>query len=265
MGSTSWYHDINDQIDIYLTQADRENEIPKHRAPEVLYYQGGTTLYWLNQPETKYLDIERSQDGGKSWTVVGRNLDPVEHSAANGIGKFVDGGLVDQTTYRYRVTAVFEDGQRVTSKDTNDNLYWIPPNLVKNPGFEDSQTFVSDTWTGWRSYDTAYSSGATTITDEEAHSGKYSLKFDTLNVDYPGYATVTQYFPEAEANLTYRLIVWRKATEAGYFDIKESYNEPHSLGLARMNSGTGSLITRHIRHGNRGCRITKRSASTTSR
>ena len=173
--------------------------------------------------------------------IVPEHLDAVEAVEGNGLGKYVDSTVEDNKTYRYRITGIWADGTRVTSVETNDALYYVPPELVKDGGFE-SGKFAADRNDGWQNmgYLTGFEE-ANYITDENPKTGKYSLKIDTVNNNHNGYATVWQTFPGTEAGKVYQ-VKWSRYIVQGGYDIKNDYNEPATCVLTKKNGGTITAI-----------------------
>ena len=229
---TNWGYDIQDQINTFKGITN-----PGHEVAKPLFYQGGQNVYWIPARNTKAIDIERTKDGGATWQKLATNVDYVKLVLPNGLGKYVDETTVSGETYAYRVTSHFEGGQSTTSIATNEALYYIPPNVVKDGGFE-SGAFHSDEADGFK----AFCEAGWTVTDEEAYEGTYSAKLNSPKCG-GGYCTIRTAI-ETKPATTYNLTCYIKSSWIGdeQYVPRESYNEPCSVCYCDLSQGGATIF-----------------------
>ena len=231
---TYWGYDIQDQINEFKGITNPDNEVAKP-----LYYQGGQGVYWIPARGTKTVDVERTEDGGATWQKLVDDVEYLEMVIGNGLGKFVDTTTVDGKTYAYRIVTNFEDGTSNTSIPTNEELYYIPENIVKDPGFE-SGAFASDETEGWK----AVCSKGWSISDEKAYEGTYSAKLNAPECG-DGYCTIRTAIETAPAttyNLKFHYYGEFVANEQ--YVPKESYNEQCSVSFCDLDSSGKTIFAR---------------------
>ncbi|MBR5524436.1 MAG: carbohydrate binding domain-containing protein, partial [Clostridia bacterium] len=80
--------------------------------PAIFAYQGDGVVTWLRSRQAKIFDLERSVDGGKSWTKLLSNAAAADYVAPRNdeIGYYVDTAVEEGDAAIYRVTARRADG-----------------------------------------------------------------------------------------------------------------------------------------------------------
>lgn len=194
----------------------------------MLYYNGGSYVYWIPPRGAQSFTLQRSSDSGKTWTTIAENINS-DSMISNGLIKYEVTDNSDNTNYMFRVISYNEEGASTVSEPTNEALYYIPKNLTFNSGFETTE-FTEDGINSW-SQQPNYS-----FTDEHAATGKYALKLDTVNVASSGYATCYQIL-EVEPNTVYKLD-FKYLCNQFEFDPRNDYNEPISVTIDNAENNT---------------------------
>ena len=211
---------INDSIAKY------RKFTPEVEAPSLLANKGGKDVYWIPSRSGTLYDVERSDDGGKTWKTVAKDVDADTSSCANGLIKYTDTQVGDGMTYNYRVTVKTEDGKTATSVPNNREAFYVAEDIMLNGSFETGD------YTNWKK-----SSHNGVITDEEASDGKYSLKYDYSDRENTTvYAGVGQE-KDVKMNTTYTCTYDVKCTEAGKF------NEPMYVRVRSLTSNKNMVVS----------------------
>ena len=220
--------DIQDQMNEFkgITSSDLEKST-------LLYYQGGNYLYWIPARGAQYFDIERSSDGGKTWSVAAKNVDYDANSLSNGLMKYEIKDNKDQMNYKFRIISKTEDGQTSVSDPSNEAFFWLPPELISDGGFE-SKAFNSTGVDGWQGGQGVFSFE----TGVEGASGETALKVDTIN-NSASYTSFVQKIDTEPGNI-YKL-TYRYKADSYEYNPKNDYNEPASVAF--INADTGKTIT----------------------
>ena len=111
----------------------------KKDAPSLFYNNESTTTYWIGCRNAESYILERSDNGGK-WKVIAKDIDPVDNSLTNGLVTYNDETLPTTGDYRYRVAAVYEDGEKVYSDAGNVTRCYVPVEKL----LDSNGTYVGD-------------------------------------------------------------------------------------------------------------------------
>lgn len=128
--------------------------------PVLFYNNGSENNYWIGGRDVDYFILERSDDGGE-WKVINDNIEPLDYQVDNGLIKYTDSTIKEGVTYRYRVTSVYNDGEKVTGKAGNEMTKFIPVEYFVDSkgnyagGFEDGDFIGSKE----KAQETGYSDG----------------------------------------------------------------------------------------------------------
>lgn len=221
--AVTFRYDITDQIEEFKGTAGKELE-----KSSLLYYSGGTNVYFIPARGAESYTLERSSDGGKTWQTVAENIDSDAYGLSNGLVKYEVTDNKDQTSYCFRVKSNFEGGKASVSEASNTALYYLPPELVTDSGFE-ANKFVAADEKGWNG-----SAGVFSFTDEEKASGNYSLKVDTVN-NSANYTSLMQAL-STEKGKIYQL-TFKVKCESFTYDPQNDYNEPASFSFVNFDTG----------------------------
>lgn len=221
----SFRYDIADQIKEFRKDTDTSLE-----KPALLYNRGGDYAYWIPARGATGYKLERSLDGGKTWSTVEANIDPDTQTGSheqltNGLIKYKDTGLKKGNKFCYRVTAYNDKGEQAVSNANNSADYFIPENLIGDPGFENGKfitDFETDGYSAWKRVVGQEGSGI--ISDEKASSGKYSLKMDTVNGESSAYGNVATKVKVKKGTVYHLTFKW----------LTEKYVTDTSVGIEHM-------------------------------
>lgn len=210
----SFFDDISsnyESIRSYALQMSYQiNEmIKEHRGdgtslytPTLLYNKGNKDVYWLPGKGVSSFKLERSDDGGQTWQTVADNISIDDCSLTNGLCKYTDESISDGYKYCFRVTSYDGEGNSAVSEPNNAAELYVPQECVLDGGFETTENVpASETSTGW------YGNGFGNISDQEAHSGSYSLGGYTENASAWG---STYQYVKVKPNTAYRITLWYK-------------------------------------------------------
>ena len=177
-----FYYQFNDMKNKYRGV---ENAVDK---PVLLSNRGGSEVYWLPGRTMERFQLDRSDDGGKTWKTVAANLRDGEGCTMlkNGLIKYIDTTVGAGMSYQYRVTA-FNDETGVSSVSVPNNRaeFFVAQNLVKNGDFEETDSFnfpqgtiqTAEADKGW------YTNGRQlgVISTRDAQSGSKCIEIDTTD------------------------------------------------------------------------------------
>lgn len=232
----SFRYDIHDQINEFKGVKDSGLE-----KAALLYNRGGSYAYWIPARGAVSYKLERSLDGGKTWSVAADGIDPDSanekyEQLTNGLIKFHDTELKKGDNFCYRVTAKDENGNTSVSDVCNSADFFVAENLISDPGFESGviSTDSADKAEKWvREVGTADTGS---ITEEEKNSGKYALKIDTVNGKPHGYGNLCTTVKVKKGTI-YKLEFYVKIEEAQRDSTADEY------GYVRLyNAKTGLTI-----------------------
>lgn len=152
--------------------------------PVLLFNNDSENNYWIGGRNVDHFILERSDNGGK-WHVIADNISPFDYQIDNGLIKYTDSTIKEGHTYRYRVTSVYEDGEKVQSVPGNEMKKFTPVECLTDSkgnyigGFEDgallgnaTQGQTTGNSDGWYC---RYGNFAEIRKGSDAHSGEYYL------------------------------------------------------------------------------------------
>ena len=170
--------------------------------PVLLSNAGGNNVYWVGGRTMTRFKLERSLDGGKTWTVISSKLADGENGCkmlTNGLYTYNDSAVGEGDSFNYRVTA-YNDEEGISSVSEPNNVaeYFVPPELVIDGGFESVDSITDypsvskaqlQANTGW-----ARTNGnVAVISSDMAYEGKNSLFVDLPNgIGQSNYAELSQ-------------------------------------------------------------------------
>lgn len=204
------FHNISDAVD----------------KPSLLYNNGGNTLYWLGGRNVDYFILERSDNGGE-WKTVADNISGVDNMISNGLITYTDETLKEGVNYRYRVTAVNQNGKKAISDIGNEFELFIPEESFVDGngnyagGFEQGGLTGSNTWpnsNGWYK-DEDWVPEIGQFIKGDARTGEYSFVVDLKNgigTLQNIYAARINYNLTLKPNTQYRISFWAKNTNIMY-------------------------------------------------
>ena len=160
--------------------------------PVLFCNTGSGTVEWVSSPQASYITLQRSLDGGKTWTTVLDKASPLDYER-NFKGQYIDEEIAQCTTggtVCYRVIAEDDWGDTVTSEPNNVAEILGPPiNAVGdyNPSFEDGL----DKWIEWGTNAATSADGngnywAASIPFENAPDGERVLEIKYVDGEWFG-------------------------------------------------------------------------------
>ena len=160
--------------------------------PVLFCNTGSGTVEWVSSRQAAYISIERSLDGGKTWTTVLDKVSPTDYER-NFKGQYIDEEIANCTTggtVCYRVTAEDDWGEIAVSEPNNVAEILGPPiNLVAdlNPSFENGL----ESWIDWGTNTATSEDGsgnyyAAAVEREDAPDGDYVLEFQYVDGEWFG-------------------------------------------------------------------------------
>ena len=162
--------------------------------PVMLSQSGSGRVCWINSREAETMDLERSYDGGKTWTKIltGVDIAALESPSNAYTGEYVDTAEVGKEVC-YRVTQYGDDRSATSAPSMTATVKEPPKDVMKNGGFENGDL------TNWFADD-----GSIKATAEAARTGDYGLLM-------AGSAWSHCYQDlKLEKNTTYELRCWYK-------------------------------------------------------
>ena len=162
--------------------------------PVLFCNTGSGTVEWISSRQAAYLTLERSLDGGKTWTVVPgmEKVSPMDYER-NFKGSYIDQEIASCTTggtVCYRITAEDDWGEIAVSEPNNVAEILGPPvNTVAdyNPSFEDGLNH----WIEWGTNTATSADGtgnyyAASIPFENAPDGERVLEIQYVDGEWFG-------------------------------------------------------------------------------
>lgn len=227
--------------------------------PALLYNHDSAVNYWVAARGAEYYILERTEDGGKTWTTIADDIDVNAYMLDNGLLSYEDTTREENTVYNYRVTGVDGDGQQSVSDMGNDNSVFIPVNLFvdsqgnPNGGFEQDALLEGNGETmadvlnsdGWYERLTYGNDVGVLLNDPEmARTGNscfYVNLFEGAG-DYgiwseSGTMSCWTYNLELEPNTSYTLNYWYKLIAHGGFSFTVRDPETPTLNLVWTQPG----------------------------
>lgn len=216
-------------IPVVYTITDCKNEyhgITGKDKPVLLYNNGSNNIYWIGGRNVQSFTVERSTNGGK-WEIIAENINVYDNMLDNGLMNYTDSTAEFGKQYRYRIKALFEDGEVMVSEPGNITELYNPPESFLDSsgnyagGFEqggltgNKNAANSDGWynAGWKPVGT-FLKGE----NGEARTGDYCLFVDTTNNFADQYSAQWCYNLQLEPNTTYTFSYWYK-TSGGWFSM----------------------------------------------
>lgn len=238
----------------YAIKYNADNYRAAHRGEEltlttpVLFCNTGSgTVEWISSPQASYITLERSMDGGKTWTTLLNKVDPTAYES-NFKGQYIDEEIANWTeggTVCYRVTAEDDWGDKAVSEPNNVAEILGPAiNLVGelNNSFEDGL----NNWIEWGTNAATSEDGtgkyyAAAVKHESATDGEYVLEFQYLEGEWFG---IHLDGIEVKPNTNY--VVYYDYMIADPVDYMTGYCFIRSLGADGSGSGQGDIYDEHI-------------------
>ncbi len=216
--------------------------------PAFLYVTSPSNLQWLGTRFAESYTVERTEDG-KTWMTLCENITP----STGFIMNYSDPLIEEGKSYRYRVKAILDTGDIMTSEASNvlsapvitcpadKNLFNTL--LDWDPGFEDGKNpwedpdwdfkksephMVNGAKAGWTG--TAETVGLEIVCADDdpknVHSGKYAYKVVDSGID-DGYAAYRNFDFQLDVSKTYTFSIWYRtkdsAPRSGLVSYKPSY------------------------------------------
>ena len=161
-------------------------------APVMFCNTGSGTVEWVSSPQASYISVERSLDGGKTWTTILDKANPADYER-NFKGQYIDETIANWTeggSVCYRVIAEDDWGEIAASEPNNVAEILGPPvNLVEpyNHSFEDGL----NKWIDWGTNSATSADGtgnyyAASVKHETAPDGEYVLEFKYVDGEWFG-------------------------------------------------------------------------------
>lgn len=228
--STDRYDQLRDfVVNMAYSITDLKNE---HRGtsdakdvPVLFYNNGSRDVYWLGGRNVDHFILERRDNGG-AWKVISDAIAVSDGMIDNGLIKYTDETLMTEVEYEYRVTAVFESGEKTVSSIGNRFALFIPEEEFVDSngnyagGFEQGALTGSNVWpnsNGWyKEFDWMPELGV--FKKGDARTGDYSFFVDVANgVGVPGeYSARWRYNLTLKPDTQYTLSMWSKNSNVMY-------------------------------------------------
>lgn len=227
--------------------------------PALLYNHDSAVNYWVAARGAEYYILERTEDGGKTWTTIADDIDVNAYMLDNGLLSYEDTTREENKVYNYRVTGVNGDGQQSVSDMGNDNSVFIPINLFVDAQGNYGGSFEQDTLlegNGDTMADVANSSGwferltygndvGVLLDDPEmARTGDHCFYVNLFEDagDYGIWSDATTmscwtYNLELQPNTTYTLTYWYKLIAHGGFSFTVRDPEAPTVNLVWTQPG----------------------------
>ena len=168
--------------------AHRGEEITLNK-PVLFCNTGSGTVEWISSPQAAFLTLQRSKDGGKTWTTILDKASPLDYER-NFKGQYIDQEIANATpggTVCYRIIAEDDWGETVISEPNNVAEILGPAiNLVEpyNHSFENGL----ESWVDWGTNAATAENGigdyhAAAIPFENAPDGKHVLEIKYTDKD----------------------------------------------------------------------------------
>lgn len=177
-------------------------------ASTLLANKGSSDVYWIVGRGTTHSDLLRSDDGGKTWKTVAKDIDHDTASIDNGFVKYTDTGVSAGMNFCYKVVSYDDEGNSATSKPNNCEDFFEAKDIMVNGGFEDELN-------GWENN----SNRGGVLTTEDAASGTYALKIDKesgeIGTNYGATSIDVPVEPKKQYLLTFKYKVTKAAAGDG--------------------------------------------------
>ena len=242
----------------FTIKYNADNYRAEHRGEEIILDKpvlfcntGSGRVEWVASRQAESLTIERSYDGGKTWTVIAENLAPADYEK-NFKGTYIDEEVANCTTggtVCYRVTADDGWGEKAVSEPNNVAEIVGPPiNVFKdlNCSFETGD--LTD-WLDWGTNTATSADGsgnyfAQVVEMEDATNGKYVLEFQYVDGEWFGiHIDGIDVKPNTNYVISYdyKIADPEKDYMTGYFFIRGFVGDGSGDG-----SGSGSYCDDHL-------------------
>ena len=106
------YHFIQDY------RAEYRGEELVMDTPAMFYNAGDGKVVWIGARQATYMDLLRSDDGGKTWKKLLDNVNIMNYQDDNGKGEYID-TTAPKSGYMYKVVVRDDDGNEAESAPTN--------------------------------------------------------------------------------------------------------------------------------------------------
>ena len=191
----------------------------------LLYNNGSKDLYWLGGRNVDHFILERRDNGG-AWKVINDSISVSDNMIDNGLIKYTDETIAENVSYEYRVTAVFESGEKTVSGVGNKFELFIPQEEFVDSngnyagGFEQGGLTGSNVWpnsNGWyKEFDWMPELGI--FKKGDSRTGDYSFFVDVPNgIGVAGeYSARWRYNLTLKPNTQYTLSMWSKDSNVMY-------------------------------------------------
>lgn len=227
--------------------------------PALLYNHDSATNYWIAARGADSYTLERTEDGGKTWTVIADGIDINTHMLDNGLLAYEDTTREENKVYHYRVTGVTRKGEKSVSEMGNANSVFVPVNMFVDAegkidgGFEqgtlleghaDEMGGIANT-SGWYERLTYGNDVGVILNDPEmARTGDHCFYVNLFEGvgDYGIWSNASTmscwtYNLELEPNTSYTLTYWYKVIAHGGFSFTVRDPETPTLNLVWTQPG----------------------------
>ena len=235
--------------------------------PALLYNHDSAVNYWVAARGAEYYILERTEDGGKSWTTIADDIDVNDYMMDNGLLSYEDTTREEDKVYNYRVTGVNGKGEQSVSDMGNDNSVFIPINLFVDAkgnydgGFEQGTLLEghADTMSdvvnssGWYERLTYGNNVGVILNDPEmARTGDHCFYLNLFEDvgDYGIWSDASTmscwtYNLELQPNTTYTLTYWYKLIAHGGFSF--TVRDPETATMNLVWTQPGQQLTAEVR------------------
>lgn len=206
--------------EVYDLKNEHKGLDPEMDTPVILYNNDSPDLFWVGGRNVHHFIVERSDNGG-DWKVIADNVDAYDNQIANGLMKYTDTTREKGVKFRYRITAVRDDGLTCTSEPSNENQVFVPTEMFVDANGNYAGSFEEGDYTGDSKAENSngWYTSATHVAEfstDTARTGEYSFHMDYENgIGTPGrYTAKAQYNLVVEPKTTYLLSYWYKNADS---------------------------------------------------
>ncbi len=192
--------------------------------PKILYNRGTKDVYWLGARGADSYTVEKSLDGGATWTTLVSKISGDDCMLQNGFYTVTDDSIKETDTYCFRVTGHFDDGSTTVSEVSNQAQLYIPEEMFVDAsgnyagGFEGITGLTGDrnaeNSNGWYDYGNIGRGMNGEYSSADAHSGSQCYHIDVENGIGEDllYYYMEGYNLKLKPNTQYTISAWYKQT-----------------------------------------------------